>query len=420
MSGPLGEPILDESFVLLARNGRIWPKCTLFLKSRAKSVEYPPDKCQASRGASHLILLTAPKSGDSSDSNMRSARGQQLNLMLLVLAVLAAVGCRFTPTVRAIADINATGTLAPVANAGPVVQQGLPYRPLDEQAPKIAVIDVDGLLLNSDMTGFGSLGENPVSLFRERLDAVAADPCVCAVVLRINSPGGGVTASDVMWHDLQDFKRRTHLPVITCLLDLGAGGAYYLATGGDQIIAHPTTVTGGIGVILNLYNLQDTMAQFNVVGTPIKAGKNIDIGTPIAALDADRRKLLQTMADEFHERFKKVVLQCRPEVDGAKATTFDGRVFTAQQALDLSLVDCIGYLDDAVQSARQMSRQPCAQVTFYHRKNDKAYSPYSITPNVPLQNSIFPLSLPGLDRTRLPSFLYLWQPEPTMEKLGGR
>src|SRR6185436_12182404 len=101
-----------------------------------------------------------------------------------------------------------------------------------------------------------------------------------------------------------------------------------------------------IGVILNLYNLQDTMAQFNVVGTPIKAGKNIDIGTPIAALDADRRKLLQTMADEFHERFKSVVLQCRPEVDAAKATTFDGRVFTAQQAKDLNLVDCIGYLDD--------------------------------------------------------------------------
>ena len=113
---------------------------------------------------------------------------------------------------------------------------------------------------------------------------------------------------------------------------VAAGGGYYLATGTDMIIAHPTTVTGGIGCILNVYNLQDLMAQFNILGVPIKAGSNIDLGSPIKELSDEKRKLLQDMADEFHGRFRNVVLKGRPNVDGDQASTFDGRIFTARQA----------------------------------------------------------------------------------------
>jgi protease-4 len=335
----------------------------------------------------------------------------------LLLCPLA--GCH-SPLIRVQADGKFAASLPPVADAGPVVGTPLPHHPVPCDAPRIAVLDVDGLLLNADFTGLASLGENPVALFRERLDAIAADPKVCAVVLRINSPGGGVTATDIMWHDLQAFKACTHLPVVVSLLDVGAAGAYYLATAGDQIVAHPTTVTGGIGVILNYYNLQDTMTLFNIVGAPVKSGKNIDLGSPIAALDDPRRKILQTMADEFHDRFRRVVLQCRPQVDPADATTFDGRVFTAEQALNRKLIDSIGYLDDAITVCQDMAHQHSAQVVFYHRSNDRPWSEYAVTPNVPLQGSLLPLSLPGVDRSKLPSFLYLWQPEPTMEKLSGR
>ena len=157
-----------------------------------------------------------------------------------------------------------------------------------------------------------------MSVFRERLDAIECDPRICAVVIRINTPGGSVTATDIMWRDLMAFKRRTCLPVIACLMDVAAGGGYYLATAADSIVAHPTTVTGGIGCILNVYNLQDLMAQFNILGAPIKAGPNIDLGSPIKELSDEKRKLLQDMADEFHSRFRNVVLQSRPNVD-AKA-----------------------------------------------------------------------------------------------------
>jgi protease-4 len=156
------------------------------------------------------------------------------------------------------------------------------------------------------------------------------------------------------------------------------------------------------------------------VGVPVKSGANIDLGTPITPLSAEKRKLLQTMADEFHERFRKIVVQNRPKVDCEEKTNFDGRVFTAEQALSRGLIDSIGYLDDAIRAARHAAGAPGAQVVFYHRNNDKALSTYSITPNTPLQATLLPLSLPGVDRSKLPSFLYLWQPEPTLERLGGK
>lgn len=309
---------------------------------------------------------------------------------------------------------------APVGDGDPVVEMPLSGPCLD-QSPKIAVVDVDGLLLNMDMTGLYSLGENPVSLFREKLDAVAADPCVAAVVVRINSPGGGVTATDIMWRDLQAFRANTHRPVVACLMDVGASGAYYLAVASDLIVAHPTTITGGIGVILNRFNLSGAIGYFSLQALTIKSGKHIDLGNEVVAEPSpERKQLLQTMADEFHQRFRQIVVQARPGIDADKSELFDGRVFTANQALQHRLIDRIGYLDDAVAAARELAHIERGRVVLYHRRNDKAHSPYAITPNVPLQNTMLPISVPGLDRSRLPTFLYMWQPDPTLEKLGGR
>jgi protease-4 len=287
-------------------------------------------------------------------------------------------------------------------------------------ALKIAIVDIDGLLLNINTVGPYAQGDNPVSIFRERLLTVGADPNVRAVIVRINSPGGGVTASDIMWHDLHEFRARRGIPVIACLMDVGAGGAYYVATAADRIMAHPTTLTGGIGVILNVYNLSDALAQQNITATPVKSGDNIDLGSPIKALDAKKRKLLQDMADEFHARFRESVLSSRQIPADVRDQVFDGRVFTATQAQRLGLVDTIGYVDDAIQMARELGGAPQATVVLYHRDTDRPFSVYSVTPNTPATNGLFPISIPGLERSKLPTFLYLWQPEPTLERLGGR
>jgi protease-4 len=307
---------------------------------------------------------------------------------------------------------------APTVRKDPLCEMPLCQYGTDD-GTKIVVVDIDGLLLNSDFLGLYSQGENPVSVFREKLDRIASDGCVRAIVLRINTYGGGVTASDMMWHDLAEFKARTRLPVVACMMDVAAGGGYLLATGADQIVAHPTTVTGGIGVMLNLYNLQDAMAQFNVVGIPVKSGENIDIGSPVVALTPDSRALLQNMSDEFHNRFKTIVRESRP-LRPDQLDELDGRVFTAQQALDRNLVDQIGYLDDAIGLARSLGTCAGARIVLLHRPKDRVRTAYDITPNIPLQTTLLPISIPGLERTRLPTFMYLWQPEPTLDRLSGK
>lgn len=284
---------------------------------------------------------------------------------------------------------------------------------------RVAVIDVDGLLVDTNLRGYGSLGENPVALFREKLDAAEADPGVRAVVLRIDSPGGGVTASDIMRRDLSAFKARSGIPVVACVMDVGTGGAYYLATAADTIIAHPTSIVGGIGVILNLYNLEDSLGQFNVVAMPVKAGDKIDMASPLRTMDPEERDILERIAGEFHERFKQEVLRSRPTVT-ITDNDFDGRVFTAGEAFDKQLVDAIGYLDDAVTAACESAGLPTGTgVVMYRRCNDRAMTAYDVTPNVPLQNSLLPISIPGLDRSSLPRFLYLWQPDPSLVTAGG-
>ena len=201
-------------------------------------------------------------------------------LLIAVVLLTPAWGCKnlcMQTSMRMTSDMSVTKDVTPLREHT-VVPGGCSGR-------KIALIDVDGVLLNANLTGLSSVGENPVEMFREKLDVIARSQCYCAVVVRINSPGGGVTASDIMRRDLETFKARTGLPVIACLMDVGCGGAYYLATGCDQIIAHPTTVTGGLGVVMNVYDMQDTLNQVNVIPRVIRIGKHVDLGSPVHTMD---------------------------------------------------------------------------------------------------------------------------------------
>jgi protease IV len=312
--------------------------------------------------------------------------------------------------------------LTPNNNDRPVVEMPLEIAgsKCEKDAPRVAIIDVDGILLNTNYTGPYATGDNPIDIFREKLDA-ARSPNISAVVLRINSPGGSVTASEVMWAELMRFRSETHKPVVASLLDLTCGGAYYLATACDQIVAHPTTVVGGIGVVLNLYNFQGTLNLAKVENLSIKSkdSPKIDLDYRIGVLNEDDKEMLIGMADELHGQFKKVVRERRPKLKDVPET-FDGRVFLAKQAKERGLIDEIGHLPDVLAMARQLGGCPDAGVVILHRRNDVARTPYATTPNVPLQASLLGVSVPAFDRNRLPTFLYLWQPDPSMERLSGK
>lgn len=364
--------------------------------------------------------------------------------------LLLSSGCANHPVnVDMTGDIKACGTIKTIIandnNASRVRSCTLPGQ--QRCLPKTALIDVDGLLINRNLSGSGSLGENPVALFHEKLDAAAADPQVCSVVVRINSPGGGVTASDIMRRDLVKFREMTGKPVVVCLMDLGAGGAYYLATAGDVIVAHPTTLTGGLGVILNLYDLTETMSQQNIYSQAIRSGEKVDMGSPARTMEQTEQVILEQIAKEYHQRMKQTVLASRgalsieipeiiepgnedgqgdevsddedSEVDINDGTIFDGRVMVATQAMQLGLVDQLGYLDDAIATANGLAGIADSKVVVYKRSNDRALTAYDITPNLPAATVSLPISIPGLDRSQLPVFLYLWQPEPAIERTGG-
>lgn len=343
---------------------------------------------------------------------------------LIIASLLLTTGCQrfLIRTDNRVAidgpvETRVTGDLPPVSPvAGPV--RAVVVSPGASSA-RVAIVDVDGLLLNTPFTGPSSLGENPVALFRERLDAAEADPCVKAVVLRVNSHGGSVSAALSMRRDLERFKARCGKPVVAALLDTACGGAYFLASGADQVVAGEATVTGGVGVILNLFNLQDLMAQFNVIPQPVKAGELADIGSSARPILPAEKELLQAMADEFHGRLVTDIRRSRPRVD---AKVFDGRILTSTQARQCGLVDQVGDLDHAIQVGATMG---CGdgfrpQVVLYRRANDPAHSIYAVTANIPLQGAGLLPNIPGLDRSKLPTFLSLWQPELTMEKLGGK
>ncbi len=204
-------------------------------------------------------------------------------------------------------------------------------------------------------------------------------------------------------------------------MDVAASGAYLIAAESDQIVAHPTGVVGGLGAVFNHFNLQDAMAQLNLIADPVKSGTRIDMGTVTAPLDDATRAMLQSMADAYREHLHRRIRQRRPTMsDQDLRVVADGRVVLASQAASLHLVDRLGYLHDAIAEAERQAGASGAEVVLFHRAGYPAHSLYAITPNpAPLSEAI-PMSYPGLDRSRLPTFLYLWQPDPTLPRPGAR
>jgi len=277
---------------------------------------------------------------------------------------------------------------------------------------KIAVIEIDGLMLNRPRKGFMQQGDNPVSLFLEKLDKAANNKNVKAVVLRLNSPGGTVAASDVMYHSLVEFKRKTNKPVIACMLDLACSGAYYLASGCDGIIAQPSCVTGSIGTIVQTFSVAGTMEKIGVKAVAIKSGSMKDMASPLHDLSPEERAVLEHIVTDFYEQFLTVVEKGRPKVDKNKLRELaDGRVFTAQQALNEGLIDKIGHANDAIEWAKKLASVDRARTVIYHRPMDYKSNIYSsatssANPITPLIN----VELPDWLNSDGAQFLYLWQP----------
>ncbi len=290
-----------------------------------------------------------------------------------------------------------------------VIDEGGPF------APKIALIDLDGIIMNRESGGLFSEGEHPVSFLVEKLDKAAKDKSVKAVILRINSPGGSVTASDLMYGELLRFKKEAKgkRPVVAIMTDVAASGAYYVACAADEIVAHPTSITGSIGVIMQTVNFEGTMNKIGVKADAITSGKMKDAGSPLRAMKPEEREVFQTLINQFYDRFVKVVAAGRPGLTEARVREIaDGRVWSAQQALELHLIDRIGTLRETVTSLKEKIGVKKARVVTYNRPLGWKPNIYAGSPAGAPQVNLINVSLPPTWLQPGPRFMYLWVPQP--------
>jgi protease-4 len=278
-------------------------------------------------------------------------------------------------------------------------------------AGKIVIIEVEGMLLNAQAGGLLQPSENKVSLFAQQLEQAAADDRVKAVVLRVNSPGGTVTASDTMYQILQRFRHSTGKPVIASLQDVAASGAYYVACGSDAIVATPTSIVGSIGVIYNTFDFGGTLSRIGARTEAIKSGPLKDMGSVFDPLSPEERQVMQGLVDEYFHRFVSVVTSHREfktPADLQRAT--DGRVFSGSQGLEIGLVDQLGLLEDAIDLARHVGNAPKAGVVMYKRPYGYRGSIYADSYGPTPQANVLYLSLPQPDAVLPSGFYYMWRP----------
>ena len=285
-----------------------------------------------------------------------------------------------------------------------------------EGEQKILMIDIAGMLTSSKPSGFIDQIVDRPSLparLKEELLQASEDQHIKAVILRINSPGGTVTASDILHHEIQEFKEKYNIPVIASILDLGTSGGYYLATAADRIIAHPSTITGSIGVIMVSINAEGLLQKIGVTPRTITSGPNKAMGSPFHTMTDEERAIFQGVIDSMYEQFVAVVKAGRPNLNEQEIRRLaDGRIYTASQALDAGLIDTIGYMEDAVALAKKQANLDEATVITYHRAGGYKHNIYSST----LTENIESRKYPSLDASSLltllsggaPQFLYMW------------
>jgi protease-4 len=247
---------------------------------------------------------------------------------------------------------------------------------------KVAQIDVRGLIADDRRAGWFGSGTNPVDDLVARLEKASKDGQVRAVLLRINSPGGTVAASESMYREVRRFREKSGKPVVVSMGEVAASGGYYLAMAGDEVIAQPSTITGSIGVIIPTVNFSDGLSRIGIHARSVKSGANKDLANPLEPMREEQYAVLQHMVDEFYAEFRSLVIERRnrPEVTAKANGLMDGRVFTGREAAEVGLVDRTGDLRDAFERAKTLAGLKSAKLVKYHSEGETPKTAYAAAP----------------------------------------
>jgi protease-4 len=303
------------------------------------------------------------------------------------------------------------GFLITPISADRTLQEKVLYRESLFPAGKITVVDVEGVIINAHMPGILAKGEHPVAFLLEQLDKARRDQAVKAVVLRINSPGGAVTAAELMHTEITRF-REAGKPVVAMMMDVAASGGYYIACAADEIIACRSTITGSIGVIFQTFDVTGTMHKIGAKAEAIKSGPQKGAGSPFESLTPQQRAMFQGMIDELYAQFVDVVAAGRPDLSRSRVEELaDGRPFTAGQALEHGLIDSIGTMPEAIEHAKKRAAVEKVAVVTYARPHGYAPNYYARQPEAPQASvNLLNLDLSSWSRSYRPPLMYLWSP----------
>jgi protease IV len=288
---------------------------------------------------------------------------------------------------------------------------------------KILILDIDGVITSgtSESQPFFFDSNSTVNEIAEKLAKAKKDKSIKAVILRIDSPGGGVTASDVIYKMILDYKEETGIPIYCSMLDVAASGGYYIAMTADKIYAHPTTVTGSIGVISMFPQLAGLGDKIGIHVETIKSGKYKDMGSPFNEMPPSHREVLQSIIDDMYGNFLDVVVQGRPNLDKETIRQLaDGRAYTARQAKEAGLVDEIKYLNEVIKEVKETNGITQSKVVIYRKSSknniESIYAKATPLVDTPYASSsdtnigLINFNGAGMMFSSRPGFYYLWMP----------
>lgn len=332
--------------------------------------------------------------------NKCSHAGFWIGLILLSLCLLASL---LVNTGLFIALLMGSGQPAAVRHQAedefPRLTEKLSY---GHGKTKVVRIPFSGVVTREvDDSLFGAR-VNKIEVVLRQIRAARHDKAVRAIILEIDSPGGGITPSDEIYAALMDFKRSApRRKVVGFVKDMAASGGYYMASASDWIIAEPTAIIGSIGVIMQTLNWKGLSEKIGVTDTTIVSGTNKDLLNPFREVPPAQRALLQETVDIFYRRFFSIVQQARGIETNALQTLADGRIMSAEAALGHRLIDQVGYWDDVVKKTAALLDVASVSVIRYEQKPGF----WDLLAEV---RSPVPWSL--VREAQTPQFLYLWRP----------
>ncbi len=232
---------------------------------------------------------------------------------------------------------------------------------------KIAVLNIDGIILENEPVGGLTFTEDVTSARRVRkiLNEIKEDPQVKAVLLRVNSPGGSAVASEDILRELKSFKSKSAIPIVAYFSDVAASGGYYVSMAADSIVANPSTITGSIGVIISYLNFADLAQRYGVRNIVYKSGQYKDIISEFREPSDEEKQIMQSVVGEAHVVFVKAVSEGRKLSLPKTQELANGRIYSALQAKEAGLVDNVGGFDDAIDVTKKLANLKEALVVEY-------------------------------------------------------